>query len=109
MRLTDIFVGSFELIGDLATMDALAPDAKFSELVDDVARVGEAVDDLVEVLPNGFGIVAKIIIDHPTADQAQRQFLWIPIAQALFEIWKFKQSFTQINPEHTPDRALSPQ
>jgi hypothetical protein len=109
MRLTDIFTGAFELISDLAEMNTLEPEAKFTELVDDVARIGEGLDDLVEVLPGGYGIIAKNIVDNPTADNAQRLFLWTPIAQALFEIWKWKQSFTQANPEHNPDQVLAGQ
>lgn len=109
MRLTDIFTGAFELISDLAEMNNLAPEAKFAELVDDVARIGEGLDDLVEVLPGGYGLIAKTIVDNPPADNAQRMFLWTPIAQALFEIWKWKQSFTQTPAEFKPDQALAAQ
>ena len=96
MRLTEIFVGSFELISDLASMSGPSED-KFSELVDDVQRIGEGLDDLVKLLPGGYGIVAQGLVDSPPADAAQRTFLWTPIAQALYELWKFKQSFVQAN------------
>jgi hypothetical protein len=93
MKLHEIFTGSFELIAEMADNTEMPKDQKLERLTDHVTRIGEGLDDLVELLPLGFAPIAKYAVDNPVTDKWQRDFMWRPIAETLYQTWRAKMDF----------------
>jgi len=82
----------FDIVEELADDTTMTPDEKLDNLTDAVAEFVEAADDAVLLLPPGFALVAQLIVDNPAINQFQRDLLARPLAEAVYQIWKMKQS-----------------
>lgn len=81
----------FDVIEELAEDDSMDKEEKLEVLTDEVADLFEQADDVVSMLPMGFAVVAKMVVDNPAVDAWQRDVLARPVAEMAYQLWKIKQ------------------
>jgi len=91
MNWTNLLNELFDIVEELADDKQLPAAEKLEILTDAVMEAIEAADDAVLLLPAGFAIVAKLLVDNPAIDGYQRDLLAKPLAEAVYQLWKMKQ------------------
>lgn len=91
MDFTKLLNELFDVIEELAKDEYLDKEDKLEELTDQVAQALEQADDVVSLLPMGFAVVAKLVVDNPAVDEWQRDVLARPVAEMAYQMWKMKQ------------------
>lgn len=81
----------FDIVEELAEDEALDKEDKLEALTDEVSDMLEQADDVVNMLPLGFAVIAKMVVDNPAVDTWQRDVLARPLAEMAYQLWKLKQ------------------
>lgn len=87
MNWKNLLIATLALVHELSGTDMTGPE-KLEKLTDKVAEVIETVDDLVALLPGGFGVIAKLVVDNPGADGMEKLYLAKPIAEMIYQVWR---------------------
>ncbi len=87
MNWKNLLIQMLALVHELSGTDQTGPE-KLAKLVDAVAAIIESIDDVAAMLPGGFGVIAKLIVDNPGADGMEKLYLATPIAEMIYQIWR---------------------
>lgn len=75
-----------ELVAELAQLEEPGP-KKLERLKIWVEQTLEQVDDLVTLLPGGWGMMARAILDSDMGNQLQREWIYWPLAESIYQQW----------------------
>jgi hypothetical protein len=75
------------LLAHVLTSSEKTKEEKLEVLTDLNVEVIEIADDIVQVLPFGFGPLAKQLVDNPPADAWEREMLAKPLAELEYQAY----------------------
>lgn len=90
-----------DLVGELAQLDKPGPD-KLARLRTWVEGTLEPVDDrLADLLPGGFGMAVRWLVDSEIANDLQRRFIYDWIAEFIYQRWAgVQQALGSLQADH---------
>ena len=75
-----------DFVSELADLDEPGP-KKLERLKRWIEGTLEQVDDLAVFLPGGWGLMAKSFLDSDLGNQLQREWIYWPLAESIYQQW----------------------